>query len=124
MSANQPHPEITPAQAPLSPPAVSPWPSPAVPGPPGWQAPPAQPRHWLKTAAVSLLLLLVPFVGGSISLIYIYDRDNPARFSFGRAFVATVLQFVYLAALAALIIAVLAATGLIGQVVQDARFVR
>ncbi len=123
MSANQPHPGITPAQVPLPPPAP-PWPGGAVPAPSGWQVPPARPRHWLKTAVVSLLLLLVPFVGGSISLIYIYDRDNPARFSLGRAFVATVLQFVYLAALFALIFAVLVATGLLGQAVQDLRLAR
>jgi hypothetical protein len=75
------------------------------------QAAPQPPRHWFKTFAISSLLLLIPFVGGAMSIIYIYDRDHPERYDAGRAVAAALLQLLYLIVIAVVVIAAVVALG-------------
>lgn len=84
-----------------------------------YQPMPQPPRHWFRTFAFSMLMLLIPFFGSYFSLIYIYDRDEPHRFSIGRAFVASLIQFLYMVIVVAAVFAVLMATGLLGSMLDQ-----
>ena len=54
------------------------------------------PRPLWKTWLFSILLSLIPFVGSSIAVIYVYTRKRPDAFDGGKAFGATMVYALYL----------------------------